>query len=60
MVKQQTFDEWYAEWTGSSIKCENTDVRAAWDHQQKRIQFLEKAFENLKLQLEDKEIDSKV
>ncbi|MGQ1358439.1 hypothetical protein ACT414_18745 (plasmid) [Acinetobacter baumannii] len=60
MVKQQTFDEWYKDWTGSDVKCENTDVRAAWDHQQKRIQFLEKAFENLKLQLENKEIDAEI
>lgn len=60
MSKQQTFDEWYKDWTGSDVKCENTDVRAAWDHQQKRIQFLEKAFENLKLQLENKEIDAEI
>lgn len=60
MSKQQTFDEWYKDWTGSDVKCENTDVRAAWDYQQKRIQFLEKAFENLKLQLENKEIDAEI
>lgn len=60
MVEQQTFDEWYADWTGSNVKCENTDVRAAWDHQQKRIQFLEKAYENLKLQLENKQVDSDI
>lgn len=60
MSKQQTFDEWYKDWTGSDVKCENTDIRAAWDHQEKRIQFLEKAFENLKLQLENKQIDSDI
>lgn len=58
MSKQQTFDEWYAEWTGSDTKCENTDIRAAWDQQQKRIQYLDKAYTNLKLQLENKEIDA--
>ena len=60
MSKQQTFNEWYKGWTGSDVKCENTDVRAAWDHQQKRIQFLEKAYENLKLQLENKQIDAEI
>lgn len=60
MSKQQTFDEWYKEWTGSDTKCENTDIRAAWDHQQKRIQFLEKAYTNVKLQLENKQIDSEI
>jgi len=60
MSKQQTFDEWYAEWTGSDVKCENTDVRAAWDFQQKRIQYLEKAYANLKLQLENRQIDAEI
>lgn len=60
MSKQQTFDEWYKDWTGSDVKCENTDIRAAWDHQQKRIQFLEKAYNNVKLQLENKEIDAEI
>lgn len=58
--KKQTFDEWYAEWTGSETKCENTDVCAAWDQQQKRIQYLEKAYANLKLQLENKQIDAEI
>lgn len=60
MIKQQTFDEWYKDWTGSDVKCENTYIRAAWDHQQKRIQFLEKAYTNLKLQLENKQIDAEI
>lgn len=27
------FDEWYEKWTGSKVKCENYDVRGAWQHQ---------------------------
>lgn len=60
MSEQKTFDEWYAEWTGSDVKCENTDIRAAWDQQQKRIQYLEKSYANLKLQLENKQIDAEI
>lgn len=58
MSKHENFNDWYAEWTGSDTKCENLDVIGAWEYQQKHIQYLEKAYTNLKLQLENKEIDA--
>lgn len=35
------FNEWYAKWTGSKVKCENTDIIAAWQHQQSKVDDLE-------------------
>ena len=37
-----TFEEWYEDWTGSKVKCENTDVIAAWQHQQAKVEELQK------------------
>ena len=36
-----TFEEWYEDWTGSKVKCENTDVIAAWQHQQAKVEELQ-------------------
>lgn len=36
------FEEWYEKWTGSKVKCENYDVRGAWQHQQAKIDELQK------------------
>ena len=36
------FEEWYEKWTGSKVKCENYDVRGAWQHQQSKIDELQK------------------
>ena len=38
----RSFDEWYERWTGSKVKCENYDVRGAWQHQQAKINELQK------------------
>lgn len=40
MDKPMTFDEWYQDWTGSKVKCENMDVRGAWQHQQAKVEEL--------------------
>ncbi|WP_202724578.1 hypothetical protein [Acinetobacter pittii] len=37
-----TFEEWYEDWTGSKVNCENTDVIAAWQHQQAKVEELQK------------------
>lgn len=36
------FNEWYANWTGSEVKCENPDVFGAWNHQQSKVDELQK------------------
>lgn len=38
----RSFDEWYEKWTGSKVKCENYDVRGAWQHQQSKVDELQK------------------
>ena len=36
------FNNWYEKWTGSKVKCENTDIIGAWQHQQSKIDELTK------------------
>lgn len=36
------FNEWYAKWTGTKVKCENTDIIGAWQHQQSKVDELTK------------------
>ena len=36
------FNNWYEKWTGSKVKCENTDIIGAWQHQQSKIEELQK------------------
>ena len=36
------FNNWYEKWTGSKVKCENTDIIGAWQHQQSKIDELQK------------------
>ncbi|WP_151731126.1 hypothetical protein [Acinetobacter seifertii] len=45
MDKPMTFDEWYQDWTGSKVKCENMDVRGAWQHQQAKVEELQEQFD---------------
>jgi len=56
------FNNWYEKWTGSKVKCENYDVRGAWQHQQskvdelqKRVDDLEKSQNSLELKAEESE-----
>ncbi len=36
------FNDWYEKWTGSKVKCENTDIIGAWQHQQSKVDELQK------------------
>ena len=36
------FNNWYEKWTGSKVKCENTDIIGAWQHQQTKVDELTK------------------
>ena len=36
------FNNWYEKWTGSKVKCENTDIIGAWQHQQSKVDELTK------------------
>ncbi|MEN4983733.1 hypothetical protein [Acinetobacter modestus] len=36
------FNDWYEKWTGSKVKCENTDIIGAWNHQQSKVDELQK------------------
>ncbi|MDO7457036.1 hypothetical protein Q5X71_03185 [Acinetobacter baumannii] len=36
------FNKWYEDWTGSKVKCENTDVIGAWRHQQAKVEEMQK------------------
>ena len=47
MVRSE-FDEWFAKWTGSKVKCENTDIIAAWQHQQSKVDELQKRVDAVK------------
>ena len=52
MVRSE-FDEWYAKWTGSKVKCENTDIIAAWQHQQSKVDELQKRVDDLTKVIEE-------
>lgn len=41
------FDGWYEKWTGSKVKCENTDIIGAWQHQQSKVDELQKRVDDL-------------
>lgn len=40
------FDDWFRDWNGSDVKCENPDVRGSWNEQQKRIDELKSFFDD--------------
>jgi len=41
------FNDWYEKWTGSKVKCENTDIIGAWQHQQSKVDELQKRVDGL-------------
>ncbi|WP_335950582.1 hypothetical protein [Acinetobacter pittii] len=45
------FNQWYEDWTGSKVKCENTDVIGAWKHQQAKVEELQKQVQFLEQEL---------
>lgn len=52
------FNNWYEKWTGSKVKYENTDIIGAWQHQQSKIDELQKRVDALiqKYKDEDREL----
>ena len=42
---ESEFNNWYEKWTGSKVKCENTDIIGAWQHQQSKIDKLQANFD---------------
>ncbi len=49
--KTKSFDEWHEDWTGSKVKCENMDVRGAWQHHQAKVEDLQNRVDYLVRQL---------
>ena len=42
---ESEFNNWYEKWTGSKVKCENTDIIGAWQHQQSKLDELQANFD---------------